>query len=520
MSLKKSNWHYPLKLTKRNTSFCHKNQEEYQPKTLHYHNQERRQFLPTFPNQSNQSINQTPLLLANVSAHKLSTIELARRSFNAYENPLNSNLLQQVPSYIHYLFESLFSDLSQRLHIDSTILNYNLYRLHHIIKVFIWRYRSYERSTILYDHHFQLPTHEQYLRMLNQKELLILLEYFLQMDVDLFFLKTCTGRSIETSKSINQLFCTDEITNYYHYDMKSCQQLYCTLCQSKQDSTSTKNLVSFSTGGHKHCFLNKYEAILNCPANCQTNNIVYALTCVCGEYDYIGSTQYTLSDILQYHRQHTNRIIIEYLLNGEPFSNLCTCTKSQIDKERANNMRLYQHFTHCSKSLQLFLEHNPNYWCFIPMKINDAQFDDFSSLTLTLSNSEQQNTIVDHYLVHLPKPPLGYTFSKRQQDEQRQFFQKFNPQQHHLYSTLDFYRTSIVAVLPDPCSTMLRHMIEILFITHAETKLNSMNLFTSDTNLLYGLPYAQNRVWCENLTCPSLNHCVPTTNCSTFSNCE
>ncbi|CAF4732433.1 unnamed protein product, partial [Rotaria sp. Silwood2] len=86
------------------------------------------------------------------------------------------------------------------------------------------------------------------------------------MDVDLFFMKTCTGRSIETSKSINQLFCTDDITNYYHYDMKSCQQLYCTLCQSKQDSTSTNNLVSFSTGGHKHCFLNRYEAILNCSA--------------------------------------------------------------------------------------------------------------------------------------------------------------------------------------------------------------------------------------------------------------
>ncbi|CAF4397706.1 unnamed protein product, partial [Rotaria magnacalcarata] len=28
-------------------------------------------------------------------------------------------------------------------------------------------------------------------------------------------------------------------------------------------------------------------------------------------------------------------------------------------------MRLYQHSAHCSVTVQLFLEHNPAYWCFI-----------------------------------------------------------------------------------------------------------------------------------------------------------
>ena len=87
-------------------------------------------------------------------------------------------------------YENLLDNLSERLHVDKVILDYNLYCLHHIIHVFQSKYRSYERSNLLFDHHFQLPVHEQHMRMLNQNELIILLEFFLQIDVDLFFMKT------------------------------------------------------------------------------------------------------------------------------------------------------------------------------------------------------------------------------------------------------------------------------------------------------------------------------------------
>ena len=246
------------------------------------------------------------------------------------------------------------------------------------------------------------------------------------------------------------------------------------------------------------------------------------LTCICGQYDYISSTQYTLNDIVDYHRQQTNRLIIEHLLNGEPFSNFCTCSNNQLDRKRTTRMRLYQHFAHCSKVLQLFLENNPIYWCFIPMKIEHVQFDDLSYLSTlssinTTNDDKQTNTMIDHYLANVPKSPIGYQFSKRQHDEQRHFFQTFNPEQYCSHSIIDFYHATIVAVLPKSCSMMLPQMIEILFVTHAETKLNSINLLTGDNDLLYGLPFHQDRIWCEHLVCPSFNHQqVSITNLSIF----
>ena len=248
---------------------------------------------------------------------------------------------------------------------------------------------------------------------------------------------------------------------------------------------------------------------------------MYVLTCICGEYDYISSTQYTLNDILHYHRQHTNRLIIEHLLNPETFSNFCTCSNNQLNRKRTDRMRLYQHFVHCPKVLQLFLENNPIYWYFIPMKVEPAQFDDLSYLStlssINTNDEKQTNTIIDHYLANVPKPPIGYQVSNCQYDEQRHFFQTFNPEHYCSHSIIDFYHATIIAVLPKFCSMMLRQMIEILCVTHAETKLNSINLLIGDNDLLYSLSFHQDRIWCEHVICPSFNHQqVSTTNSSTF----
>ena len=229
--------------------------------------------------------------------------------------------------------------------------------------------------------------------------------------------------------------------------MEPCQHFFCSLCRSTENEAHSQPSVTFSNKGQKHRFYNGYEAILNCSANCQTNNIVDVLTYICGQYDYISSTQYTLNDILDYHRQHTNRLIIEHLLNGEPFSNFCTCSNNQLDRKRTNRMRLYQHFAHCSKVLQLFLENNPIYWCFIPMKIEQAQFDGLSYLStlssINTNDEKQTNTMIDHCLANVPKPPIGYQFSKRPHDEQRYFFQTFSPEQYFSHSIIHFCHATI-----------------------------------------------------------------------------
>ena len=58
-----------------------------------------------------------------------------------------------------------------------------------------------------------------------------------------------------------------------------------------------------------------------------------------------------------------------------------------------------------------------------------------------------------------------------------------------LWTPIDFYHATIIAVLPENCSTLLRKILEYLFITHAETKLNMFNLRTTNIQQLYGRPY-------------------------------
>ncbi|CAF4321712.1 unnamed protein product, partial [Rotaria sordida] len=75
-------------------------------------------------------------------------------------------------------------------------------------------------------------------------------------------------------------------------------------------------IVEFSQA-RKHTFLNGYQGILNCSVSCHTRNIIYALTCPCGKYDYIGVTTQSLHDRLRKHREHGNRIMDECLLREE-----------------------------------------------------------------------------------------------------------------------------------------------------------------------------------------------------------
>ena len=62
------------------------------------------------------------------------------------------------------------------------------------------------------------------------------------------------------------------------------------------------------------------------------------------------------------------------------------------------------------------------------MKVEPTQFDDLSYLStlssINTNDEKQTNTIIDHYLANVPKPPIGYQFSKHQYDKQRHFFKR------------------------------------------------------------------------------------------------
>lgn len=124
-------------------------------------------------------------------------------------------------------------------------------------------------------------------------------------------MKTCNFRGARPLPSPHHgLFLQDE--PQIRYGMVQCRQRTCRLCFPSVPMR--KPVVQF-TPTQKHRFISGYEAILNCPTvssiivlslyflfclsvclfqSCETKNIIYALTCPCGQYDYIGYTSMTL----------------------------------------------------------------------------------------------------------------------------------------------------------------------------------------------------------------------------------
>ncbi|CAF2809250.1 unnamed protein product [Rotaria sp. Silwood2] len=128
----------------------------------------------------------------------------------------------------------------------------------------------------------------------------------------------------------------DQWTYYYHlgmtkeglfcgrderqtrYALVPCGDLFCSCCLPVHTykKSQLSPIVDF-TSSSMHRFFNGYTTYLNCPATCTTSNVVYAMTCPCGHYDYVDSTAKTLVNAMAYHRQHGNRIIHEKL-TGSP----------------------------------------------------------------------------------------------------------------------------------------------------------------------------------------------------------
>ncbi|CAF1687016.1 unnamed protein product, partial [Adineta ricciae] len=208
-----------------------------------------------------------------------------------------------------------------------------------------------------------------------------------------------------------------------------CQRRYTT------DESEQHQVVPFSIP-HIHQFVNAYEAILNCPATCETTDCIYVLTCPCGKFDYIGHTVSSFATALAYHREEGNRIMREFFL-GEINTEYLTHRLKSEQKRANDQLWLYQHSTQCSAALEIFLEENPSYWCFVPTKVAALSLSNTpsrNSPSLRTSN-ESSFTSVDEstrlrgeeeirfLLRNIPKPPSGFVFSAQQRQQQAQFFQ-------------------------------------------------------------------------------------------------
>ena len=128
--------------------------------------------------------------------------------------------------------------------------------------------------------------------------------------------------------------------------------------------------------------------------------------------------------------------------------------------------------------MQIFLDANPHYWRFVPMAIEEAEAP-LQSLIQRPVLSDQLDwnlrAIEDCRVCveAVPKPPMRHTFSNRQIVLQTEYFHK-KRDKNLPNQEIDLYDATIVAVLPENCSDMLRYTIESMFITHAEAKLNTV----------------------------------------------
>ncbi|CAF1520413.1 unnamed protein product [Rotaria magnacalcarata] len=409
---------------------------------------EKRHFiLPCYPN-SNVETTHINLLLTNISTDHLNQLELERRSIYGYHRPTATKPINDHQRMLFYL--------SRLWNVNEEILEFNFTRL----KTFI------DRLAIDRMQRFSTSWHKEYL---HEDEDTIALEFYLQIDIDLFYMKTCSYGGAQSAIDVpKSLFCIHE--PQAQYDIKPCQQLSCCLCHPSYRLTtyrSNQPIIQFGPY-QQHLFVNGYRSILNCPATCTTKNIIYVLTCPCNQIDYIGETSVSLASRLSFHQAHVNRIVQEFLLGKQNTFRIRNQIKS-FETLVKNDMKLYQHSVHCPSALQWFLDENPEYWSFVPQKLTESQEQDEEKDILTPMMDTNQFT----YANDVPLPPNNYRFSFEQKLEIDRFFHEkkyLNSPNLHL----DLYQANIVAVLPNNASEALRRFVEALFITHAETKLNTI----------------------------------------------
>ena len=143
-------------------------------------------------------------------------------------------------------------------------------------------------------HRFSVPFTDV---RLHEDEYSVALEFFLQIDLQLFYMKTCSYRQATPVPNETSLICKYE--PQIRYGMIRCNQKTCHLCYPAYKLTYRHDqpIIDF-TANAQHQFINRYRSILNCPATCHTRNIIYVLTCPCHRVDYIGETSLSLASRL------------------------------------------------------------------------------------------------------------------------------------------------------------------------------------------------------------------------------
>jgi hypothetical protein len=189
--------------------------------------------------------------------------------------------------------------LIYKYNVDESILDYNLRRFSECFRTFaddyIRRYKynaeKFELNEKQKKYAFEFYTQIDGMYSCSNTDDLI---YSLNILAHLFFMKTCSFRNALPRSEDEGLFCIDEPDS--RYGLSPCNN--CSLCVPLSDVTRRQHPTIRFGPSQKFRFVNGYQTILNCPANCQTRAIIYVMVCPCGEFEYIGETSQRLGDRL------------------------------------------------------------------------------------------------------------------------------------------------------------------------------------------------------------------------------
>ena len=219
------------------------------------------------------------LLLEN----HLSPHELLRRQHGSYtlqtSSAMNTYNYASIDGF-HLSYDDA-QQMAQRLRVDMSIIIFNVIRLRGHCHFLLTIHEYYRRNVL---HQPDMIIKEP---VLSSKQMVVALEFYLQMDgkllssktislymineficvlVDLFYMKTCSYGGAQPRSDIEGLFC-GPIEPEARYSMDPCENLFCLCCYpyNQEEKIHQWPVVDFKSSS-THRFVNGYTTYLNCPA--------------------------------------------------------------------------------------------------------------------------------------------------------------------------------------------------------------------------------------------------------------
>ncbi len=206
-----------------------------------------------------------------VLVSKLSTTQFERRQSGAFPRQFEyiENKTLRVPSFMKFIYRNFLLELSEKLKIDQSILDFDLIRLKEMTRqCVLHRHASHpaDANPNMAYHMHEWPMALEIFLQIDRKYILFLSIHFLfcSFSVDSLFMKTCSFRGSHPRSTSDGLFCLDPPDT--RYLMLPCTNSLCPCCyQSLDISRRHEPSVRFASE-QAHQFVNGYQVYLNCHA--------------------------------------------------------------------------------------------------------------------------------------------------------------------------------------------------------------------------------------------------------------